>query len=121
LNELDILVAYNGLVKTKLKLILSNDEIKQKYANRSDLIESMNESIDDLENSILKWKYLERETKSYKLLNSNLTDVNLKLILENRDLKKELDEIKVNLDYINQLEKENQELKNKLDILIKEL
>jgi len=54
LNELDLLVAYNGLVKTKLKLILSNDEIKQKYANRSDLIKSMNESIDDLENSILK-------------------------------------------------------------------
>lgn len=120
MNELNTLLGYTNLVKTKMKLELSNDEIETNHPHRYDLINSMKESIEDLNNSIIEWKILEKNLRALRYLNSDLTIHNLKLIEENKKIKEEIKEISVNIDYINELEKENKELKEKINLIIKE-
>ena len=121
MNDLDLMVAKYNIIRTKTKIEVSVIEIKQNNPHRTDLINSMNESVDELQESLLKWVYLEKKCRAYSMLNNSLTEINLSLIDENRKLKKELDEIRVNEKYIFELEEENKELNKKLNILLEDI
>ncbi len=121
MNDLDLMVAKYNIVRTKTKIEASVIEIKQNNPHRTDLINSMNESIDELQESLLKWVYIEKQCRAYSMLNNSLTQINLTLLDENRNIKKELEEIKINVNYITELENENRDLKNKLKILLDEI
>ena len=118
MDDLQKLTGYNNILKTKLKIQLSLADIMQNNKHRSDLINSMNESIIDLEDSSLKWRFLEKECDMLKSLNNSLTLVNLKQIKEIEDLKAEMSNQNVNVEYINHLELENKRLKDNIDKLL---
>lgn len=118
MDDIQKLIGYNNILKTKLKLELSLSDILQNNKHRSDLIDSMNESIIELSDSALKWKFLQKECEMLQSLNSNLTLVNLKQLKEIEDLKAKLENGEVNNTYINELEKENERLKNNINKLL---
>jgi hypothetical protein len=115
-----ILLAKNNISKTIGKINYSLHDIKQNNAHRSDLIQSMEQSIDDLNESLLGFIYLEKELRSSRQLTTSLSLNNMKMYQElqnNKEKQVDFDTEK----YIQNLEIENAELKNKLDILIKQL
>lgn len=121
MNDLDLMVAKYNIIRTKTKIEASVIEIKQNNPHRTDLISSMNKSIDELQESLLKWVYIEKQCRAYSMLNNSLTHTNLILLQENKDLKMKLGNVDENESYIRNLELENEALKNKLKILLDEI
>jgi hypothetical protein len=121
MNELDSIIAQQYIVTTILRIEAGLIDIRKNNPHREDLIVPMEQSIAELKQSLLNQRFLDRQIGTYKHLNNNLTEINLTLIDENRRLKKELDEIKVNEKYISELEEENKELNSKLKILLDEI
>jgi hypothetical protein len=103
----EILLAKNNISKTIGKINYSLHDIKQNNAHRSDLIQSMEQSIDDL-------------LRASRQLTTSLSLNNMKMYQELQNNKEKQIDFDTEI-YIQNLESENAELKNKLDILIKQL
>ena len=121
MNELDNIIAQQYIITCILRIENGVIDIRKNNPHRDDLIVPMEQSIDELKKSLLNQRFLDREVGMYKRLNNSLTEINLSLIDENRKLKKELDEIRVNEKYIFELEEENKELNKKLNILLEDI
>ena len=121
MNDLDLMVAKYNIVRTKTKIEVSVSEIKQNNPHRIDLINSMNESVDELQETLLKWVYLEKQCRAYSMLNNSLTHTNLMLLQENKELRLKLDNVNENENYIRNLEMENEALKDKVSKLIESI
>lgn len=121
INELDIYVAIEKLKLTILKINLSVDEIREKNPQRSDLIDSMTKSSSDVSESLLTLRTLEKEYRASLMLSNNLTYQNLNMLQELNEIKKKKEENEVNLVYITNLERENEQLKKDLETILKEI
>lgn len=121
MNELDSIIAQQYIITCILRIENGLIDIRKNNPHREDLIVPMEQSIDELKKSLLNQRFLDRQNEMYKHLNNSLTEINLTLLDENRNIKKELEEIKLNVNYITELENENRDLKNKLKILLDEI
>ncbi len=88
--ELETLMAKINLKNTCLKLEISLHEIKTKNPKRTDLITSMQQSLNEVRQAILVLEELERELRSSKQMNFNLEKLNLELKFKNKDLQTQL-------------------------------
>ena len=89
--EMDILFTKINLRHTCIKLKVSIDDIKLKNPHRTDLINSMQQTLDEVTNSILTFEFLEKEFRTARQMNFNLERLNLELKQEIKDLKKQIE------------------------------
>ena len=89
--ELDLLSSRINLSHTCLKLQVSIEDIKAKNPHRTDLITSMEQSLQDIKKAIFVYTVLEKEFRSGRQSNFRLEKLNLEQALEIKDLKKNLE------------------------------
>lgn len=121
MKQLDIILSQQKLFKNIIKIQNSVQDIELKHKDRTDLINSMNESVQELTDVLKDFRNLEQELKTVVLMNDK---VNERYYILKREYNS-LEAIKTqNNDteiYIQQLESENLELKKKIEILINEI
>ena len=86
--ELELLSSRINLNHICLKLQVSIEDIKTKHPNRTDLINSMEESLKDIKKAMVVYQTLEKEFRSCRQSNFDLQHINLELKQEVKDLKK---------------------------------
>lgn len=121
MKQLDIILSQQKLLKNILKIQNSVQDIELKHKDRTDLINSMNESVQELTDVLKDFRWLEQELKTVVLMNDKVNERYYVLKREYNLLEQEKttkNDIEI---YIKQLENENLELKKKIDILINDL
>lgn len=121
MKELENEIINSELLNVINKMTCSMLEIKQKHPHRNDLINSLDESIKSLQKVFLNRFKMENTIKTITNINLEWSLRCLKAEQKNKTLEDEKENFKVNEDYIKQLELENRELRNKVELLIKEL
>ena len=121
MKQLDIILSQQKLFKNIIKIQNSVQDIELKYKDRTDLISSMNESVQELTDVLKDFRNLEQELKTVVLMNDKVNERYYILKREYNSLESVKTSNNDTESYILSLENENRELKNKLDILIKEL
>ena len=86
--ELDLLSSIINLNHTCLKIQVSIEDIKTKHPNRTDLINSMEQSLHEIKKAMVVYGTLEKEFRTARQMNFNLEHINLELKQELKDLKK---------------------------------
>ena len=86
--ELELLSSRINLNHTCLKIQVSIDDIKTKHPNRTDLINSMEQSLHEIKKAMVVYGTLEKEFRASRQMNFNLHHINLELKQEVKDLKK---------------------------------
>jgi hypothetical protein len=89
--EMEILFTKINLRHTCIKLKVSIDDIKFKNPHRTDLINSMQQTLNEVTSSILTFELLEKEFRTARQMNFNLERLNLELKQEVKDLKKQIE------------------------------
>ena len=92
MNELTIITGKVNLDTTYLKIKLSLEEIKQKHGTRTDLIDSMERSLADLQEVKISYDAIEKELRAALQQNFRLE----KLLMEEKFKVKDL-EIKLKM------------------------
>ena len=121
MKELDIILSQQKLLKNIIKIQNSVQDIEIKHKDRKDLIDSMNESIHELTDVLKVFRNLEQNLKTVSQMNDKVNERYYVLKREYNSLEAVKTSNNDTETYILSLENENIELKNKLDILIKEL
>lgn len=88
--EVKILKARVILHKTLLKLKVSREEIKEKNAHRTDLINSMKETEDELSEVLTTFLILEKQAREHSQSAHRLERINLDLKCEMKQLENEI-------------------------------
>ena len=86
--ELDLLSSRINLNHTCLKLEISLYEIKTNHPKRTDLINSMEQSLHEIKKAMVVYERLEKEFRTARQINFDLQHINLELKQEVKDLKK---------------------------------
>ena len=86
--ELELLSSRINLNHTCLKLQVSIEDIKTKHPNRTDLINSMEQSLHEIKKAMVVYERLEKEFRAARQMNFDLQHINLELKQEVKDLKK---------------------------------
>lgn len=86
--ELELLTSRINLNHTCIKLQLSIEDIKTKNPHRTDLINSMEQSLYEIKKAMLVYQTLEKEFRTTRQINFDLQHINLELKQEAKDLKK---------------------------------
>jgi protein subunit release factor B len=86
--ELELLSSRINLNHTCIKIQVSIEDIKTKHPNRTDLINSMEQSLHEIKKAMLVYQTLEKEFRSSRQINFDLQHINLELKQEVKDLKK---------------------------------
>ena len=86
--ELDLLSSRINLNHTCLKLQVSIEDIKTKHPNRTDLINSMQQSLIEITRAMVIYQTLEKEFRVTRQINFDLQHINLELKQNVKDLKK---------------------------------
>jgi len=73
MKNLDIIVDQQLILKNILKMQLSVDDIRAKNAHRTDLINSLDESIDELTKVLANHRKMEYTINAVERLNGDLT------------------------------------------------
>jgi hypothetical protein len=120
MTSLDITISQQTLLKNAIKIQNSLQDIEKKHPNRTDLIESMTESVIELYQVLTDYKRLESTYNASKGIYSDLALKFLRSELLIKELETKNKELKVNFDYIAHLEQENKELNEKINILMNE-
>jgi len=89
--ELQILSATAILRKTLLKLKISREEIEQKNGNRKDLINSMQETENELSEVLTTLLILEKQAREFSQSAYRLERLNLDLKFKIKDLENEIE------------------------------
>ena len=89
--ELELLSSRINLNHVCLKLQISIDEIKTKHSNRTDLINSMEQSLHEIKKAMFIYQTLEKEFRATRQINFDLQHINLELKQEVKDLKKTIE------------------------------
>jgi predicted nuclease with TOPRIM domain len=91
--EIKLLSATAILRKTLLKLKISREEIQEKNGHRTDLINSMLETENELSEVLTTFLILEKQARIFSSSSSRLEQINLELKFRIKELE---NEIKVN-------------------------
>ena len=86
--ELDLLSSRINLNHTCLKLQISIEDIKTKHPNRTDLLNSMEQSLHEIKKAMVVYGTLEKEFRTARQINFDLQHINLELKQDVKDLKK---------------------------------
>ena len=86
MNELTIITGKVNLDKTYLKIKLSLEEIKEKHGQRTDLINSMEQSLKDLQEVKIAYDSMEKELRSALQQNFRLEKLLMDEKFKNKDL-----------------------------------
>jgi hypothetical protein len=86
--ELELLTSRINLNHTCLKLQLSIEDIKTKNPHRTDLINSMEQSLYEIKKAMLVYGTLEKEFRTTRQINFDLQHINLELKQDVKNLKK---------------------------------
>ena len=89
--EMDILFTKINLRHTCIKLKVSIDDIKLKNPHRTDLINSMQQTLNEVTNSILTFELLEKEFRISRQINLNLQRLNLEQKQEIQNFKRQIE------------------------------
>ena len=89
--ELELLSSRVNLNHTCLKLQVSIEDIKTKNPNRTDLLNSMEQSLHEIKKAMFVYNTLEKEFRSSMQSNFNLQKINLEQIQEIQNLKRQIE------------------------------
>ena len=89
--EIQILKARTILRKTLLKLEISRKEIEEKNEHRTDLINSMQETENEISEVLTTFLILEKQAREFSQSAYRLERVNLDLKFENKQLQNEIE------------------------------
>ena len=90
MNELTIITGKVNLDTTYLKIKLSLEEIKQKHVQRTDLINSMEQSLKDLQDVKIAYDSMEKELRAALQQNFRLEKLLMDEKFKVKDLEMEL-------------------------------
>ena len=89
--ELELLSSRINLNHTCLKLQISIEDIKTKHPNRTDLINSMEQSLHEIKKAMLVYQTLEKEFRAARQMNFNLERLNLEQKQEIQNFKRQIE------------------------------
>ena len=89
--ELDLLSSRINLNHTCLKLQVSIEDIKTKHPNRTDLINSMEQSLHEIKKAMVVYGTLEKEFRASRQMNFNLERLNLEQKQEIQNFKRQIE------------------------------
>ena len=89
--EIKLLSATAILRKTLLKLKISREEIEEKNAHRSDLINSMQETENELSEVLTTFLVLEKQARMFSSSSNSLEQLNLELKFKIKQLENEIE------------------------------
>ena len=89
--EIQILKARTILRKTLLKLEISRKEIEEKNQHRTDLINSMQETENEISEVLTTFLILEKQAREFSQSAYRLERLNLDLKFENKQLQNEIE------------------------------
>jgi hypothetical protein len=89
--EIEILKARTILRKTLLKLEISRKEIEEKNGHRTDLINSMLETENELSEALTTFLIMEKQWREFWQSAYRLERLNLELKFENKQLQNEIE------------------------------
>ena len=89
--ELDLLSSRINLNHICLKLQVSIEEIKTKHPNRTDLINSMEQSLHEIKKAMVVYGTLEKEFRTARQMNFNLERLNLEQKQEIQNFKRQIE------------------------------
>ena len=90
MDELTIITGKVNLDTTYLKIKLSLEEIKEKHGTRTDLIDSMERSLVDLQQVKISYDAIEKELRAALQQNFRLEKLLMEEKFKNKDLQTEL-------------------------------
>ena len=90
MNELTIITGKVNLDTTYLKIKLSLEDIKEKHGTRTDLINSMERSLVDLQQVKISYDAIEKELRAALQQNFRLEKLLMEEKFKNKDLQMEL-------------------------------
>lgn len=88
--EIQLLSATAILRKTLLKLKISRDEIEEKNAHRTDLINSMQETENELSEVLNTFLVLEKQARIFSSTSNSLLQLNMELKFKIKELENEI-------------------------------
>jgi len=121
MEELEILASQSDLKVLLYNLEYYNAKISENYPHRKDLIGKMVESIETVKESLSIGFKMKIINKQLEKMNHEWSLKYYEALKINNEMAKELEVNKANVDYLEQLEKENEELKKKVELLMNEL
>ena len=89
--ELELLSSRINLNHTCLKLEISIDDIKTKHPNRTDLLNSMEQSLHEIKKAMVVYGTLEKEFRASRQMNFNLERLNLEQKQEIQNFKRQIE------------------------------
>ena len=89
--ELELLSSRINLNHTCLKLQVSIEDIKTKHPNRTDLINSMEQSLHEIKKAMVVYGTLEKEFRTARQINFDLQHIYLELKQEIQNFKRQIE------------------------------
>jgi len=89
--ELELLSSRINLNHTCLKLQVSIEDIKTKHPNRTDLINSMEQSLHEIKKAMVVYQTLEKEFRVTRQINFDLQHINLEQMQEIQNFKRQIE------------------------------
>jgi hypothetical protein len=89
--ELELLSSRINLNHTCLKLQVSIEDIKTKHPNRTDLLNSMEQSLHEIKKAMVVYGTLEKEFRTATQMNFNLERLNLEQKQEIQNFKRQIE------------------------------
>ena len=89
--ELELLSSRINLNHTCLKLQISIEDIKTKHPNRTDLLNSMEQSLHEIKKAMVVYGTLEKEFRASRQMNFNLERLNLEQKQEIQNFKRQIE------------------------------
>ena len=89
--ELELLSSRINLNHTCLKIQVSIDDIKTKHPNRTDLLNSMEQSLHEIKKAMVVYERLEKEFRTARQINFNLERLNLEQKQEIQNFKRQIE------------------------------
>ena len=121
MEELEINIALSDLDFVMNQLNYYKGKIKDSFPHRDDLVGKFEDSIKCIQESLSVAFKMKIIMKQLEKMNGEWSLKYYETLKEVQKLTKQVEDNKVNLDYLEELERENIELKKKVELLVKEL
>ena len=121
MEELEINIALSDLDFVMNQLNYYKGKIKDSFPHRDDLVGKFEDSIKCIQESLSVAFKMKIIMKQLEKMNGEWSLKYYETLRDVQDLTKQVEDNKVNLDYLEELERENIELKKKVELLVKEL
>lgn len=121
MKELEITIAMSDMNVVLHRLNYYNGKISESFPHRKDLIGYFDESITSIKEMLSTAFKMQIINQQLEKMTGEWSLKYYETLKEVQELTKQLEESKVNLNYLEELERENIDLKKKVELLVKEL